>query len=227
VNQPQFQNGVMTGKLFDANDDTNVRCDADTTKYCGAKLNDLQVYYQWQTGTQNWSQFFALRAPTGSCAGSTDAFCRFDPPLSVTYSVPNDSVAYGVYAGQDVILQYGGFGNLWGVPGTCVDRFTNASVDCGQGGQNVRWVPAFAIPFDTTAGRVTAGSTSYFAKWLDREVRFSSAPSGCTGLTLPANLTLPTAGGALNPGVSTSADYIGAAPVVTGAPRVIHGEVKY
>jgi len=44
---------------------------------------------------------------------------------------------------------------------------------------------------------------------------------------LPANLTLPTASGALNPGVSTSTDYIGAAPVVTGAPRVIHGEVKY
>jgi len=180
ANQPQFQNGVMTGKLFDANDDTNVRCDADTTKYCGAKLNDLQVYYQWQTGTQNWSQFFALRAPTGSCAGSTDAFCRFDPPLSVTYSVPNDSVAYGVYAGQDVILQYGGFGNLWGIPGTCVDRFTNASVDCGQGGQNVRWVPAFAIPFDMTTGRVTAGPHRLVRAFLCRRAairRIAPQPS--------------------------------------------------
>jgi hypothetical protein len=38
---------------------------------------------------------------------------------------------------------------------------------------------------------------------------------------------LPTAAGFLNPGVSASANYIGAAPTVTDAPRVIHGEVKY
>jgi hypothetical protein len=227
ANQPQYQHGLRTGKLFDAADDANVRCDADSTKYCGSKLNDLPVYYQWETGTQQWNQFFALRAPSGNCAGSNDAFCRFDPPLSVTFSVPNDSAAYGVYAGQDVILQYGGYGNLWGIPGTCVDRFSNAPVDCSQGGQNTRWVPAFAIPFDPTSGRVSAGGTTYYVKWLDREVRFSPAPTGCTGLSLPASLTLPTAAGFLNPGVSASANYIGAAPTVTDAPRVIHGEVKY
>jgi hypothetical protein len=227
ANNPQYSNGLMSGKLFDANDDANVRCDADSTKYCGAKLNDLATYYQWQTGTQSYNEFFALRAPSGNCAGSTDAFCRFDPPMSITYSVPNDSNEYGVYAGQDVILQYGGFGNLWGIPGTCVNRYTNATVDCNGGGQDVRWVSAFSIPFDTTAGRLTRGSTAYYARWLDREVRFSVAPSGCTGLSLPASLTLPTAAGSLYPGVSTSANYIGTAPVVTDAPRVIHGEVKY
>ena len=108
-----------------------------------------------------------------------------------------------------------------------MNRFTNATVDCSQGGPDVRWVPAFAIPLDLSTGVVMNGATPYYVRWLDREVRFSVAPSGCTGLTLPSSLTLPTAAGALNPGVSTSPDYIGAAPVVTGAPRVIHGEVKY
>lgn len=227
ASKPQYMNGVETGKLFDAADDAAVRCDGDATRYCGSKLNDLPVVYQWHTGTQNWNQFYALKAPSGNCAGSNDAFCRFDPPMSVTFSVPADPTTYGPYAGQDVVLQYGGFGNLWGIPGTCVDRFSNGAVDCSSGGQNTRWVPAFVIPFDVTTGVVHDGATPYYVRWLDREVRFSVAQNGCTGLTLPASLTLPDGSGALKPGVSTSANYIGTMPVVTDAPRVIHGEVKY
>jgi hypothetical protein len=227
--QPQYQWGLRTGKLFSAADEAAVLCEGSTTNYCGNKLNDLPVYYQWETGTKQWNQFFALRALSGNCAGSNDAFCRFDAPLNVTYTVPNDAAAYGEYAGRELVLQYGGFGNLWGIPGVCVNRFDNTPVDCSQGGMNTRWVPAFMIPFDATLGTVVAGSTTYYAKWLEREVRFSQvALSTCSTLTLPdSSLALPTAAGYQNPGVDTSATYIGTMPTVTEAPRVIDGEVKY
>ncbi|HEU0199655.1 MAG TPA: hypothetical protein VFR86_04395 [Burkholderiaceae bacterium] len=232
-NQPQYQWGFRTGKLFNAADAAAVLCEGSQTNYCGNKLNDLLTYYQWETGTKQWNQFFALRAPSGNCAGSSDAYCRFDPPLNVTFTVPSNSTAYGEYAGRDVILQYGGFGNLWGIPGVCVNRFTNAPVDCSQGGFNTRFVPAFEIPFDATLGRVTGNvdgtSTTYYVKWLEREVRFSSVDvSNCASLTLPGNaLALPTGSGYQNPGVDSSSTYIGTMPTVDAAPRVIDGEVKY
>ncbi len=227
--KPMYQFGFRLGKLFDAANAASVLCDGSFTQYCGSKLNDLPVYYTWETGTQSFNQFFALRTASGNCAGSNDAYCRFDPPLSVTFSVPNDTVAYGEYAGRDVILQYGGYGNLWGVPGLCVNRLTNAPADCSAGGQNIRFVPAFVIPFDTTQGVVRNGSTSYYVKWLDREMRFSQVGAGnCSALTLPSSgLTLPDATGFQSPGESSSANYIGALPTVTAAPRVIAGEVKY
>ncbi|HKX44176.1 MAG TPA: hypothetical protein VJO99_23660 [Burkholderiaceae bacterium] len=44
------------------------------------------------------------------------------------------------------MLQYGGFGELWGIPGTCVSRLTNEKVSCET--LDSRYVPAFVIPFD-------------------------------------------------------------------------------
>ncbi len=227
--KPQYSFGFRLGKLFSAADAASALCTGSTTHYCGSKLNDLTHFYTWETGTQSFNQFFALRAASGNCAGSSDAYCRFDAPLSVTYSVPNDANEFGEYAGRDVILQYGGFGNLWGVPGLCINRLTNAPTDCSQGGQNIRFVPAFVIPFNATTGVVRNGNTTYYVKWLDREMRFSEVAGGqCSALTLPSNgLTLPQESGFLNPGVSSSPYYIGTLPAVSGAPRVIDGEVKY
>lgn len=227
--KPTYQHGFRLGKLFKSTDASSVLCTGSSTHYCGYKLNDLSEFYTWETGTNPFNQFFALRAASGNCAGSSDAYCRFEAPLSVTFSVPNDPTEFGQYAGRDVILQYGGFGNLWGVPGLCVNRLTNQAADCATGGQNIRFVPAFVIPFDTTHGVVRNGSTTYYVKWLDRELRFSQVGSGnCSALTLPSSgIALPQEADFLNPGVSGGANYIGAVPTVTAAPRVIDGEVKY
>jgi hypothetical protein len=91
-------------------------------------------------------------------------------------------------------------------------------------------VPAFVIPYDATAGSVSDGTTNYLVKWLDREIRFAQKPlSVCSaaGLTVPNNVTLPTASVLKDTTDSSSDVYIGAKPVVTAAPRVIHGDVKY
>ncbi|HEV7914133.1 MAG TPA: hypothetical protein VGP22_10215 [Albitalea sp.] len=217
--RPQFQNGVRTGKLFTAL--AGVQCSGDASHYCDNRVDELDTYYQWETGPNQWNQFAAVKDSGGNVVA-------FDAPLQVSYAVPASGAQYGPYAGKSIVLQYGGFGELWGIPGHCVSRLTNDKVSCET--QDSRYVPAFVVPFDEVIGRVSNGSSQMLAKWLDREIRFARKdPAVCAtaGVTLPSGLTLPTAALLQDPSDSTSAIYIGAKPVVTAAPRVIHGDVKY
>jgi hypothetical protein len=109
-----------------------------------------------------------------------------------------------------------------------VSPSTNQEVAC-EGGE-VRYVPSFVIPHDTTTGVVTADGTSYYVKWLEREIRFArkdlSVCSGA-GLVVPSGSTLPTSADLRDPSDPASPIYVGTRPAVTAAPRVIQGEVKY
>jgi hypothetical protein len=188
---------------------------------CEYKVNELDVYYQWETGPNSSNQFAAVK-------DSSNAFVTFDAPLQVTYDVPNNPAMYKEYAGKGIVLQYGGFGELWGLPGICVSPQTNQEVACDGG--DVRYVPSFVIPKDATTGKVTADGTTYLVKWLEREIRFARknlAVCNGAGLTIPTGMTLPTADDLKNPSDPASSIYIGVRPTVTAAPRVIHGEVKY
>ena len=215
--RPQYQWGVRTGRLFTALADA--QCANDATKFCDSKVDELATYYQWETGPNQWNQFAAVKDGNGDIVA-------FDAPLQVSYDVPN-SAHYGAYAGKSIVLQYGGFGDLWGIPGQCVSRLTNAPVSCDT--QDSRYVPAFVIPFDEVLGKATAGSASYLVKWLDREIRFAKKDvnvCAAAGVTLPSGLTLPNASALANPSDPASPLYIGDKPVVTAAPRVIDGDVK-
>ena len=219
---PQYRHGVRSGRLF-ANL-VDAACDAPQGQtgsyYCDWKVSDANVYYQWETGPNPWNQFAAVKNSSGD-------FIQFDPPLQVNFEVP-DAAGYGQYRGKSIVLQYGGFGDLWGIPGQCVSRLTNEPMSCEN--MNARYVPAFVIPYGETLGRVTNGQTAYLVKWLEREIRFARKDPGicaAAGLTTPDNMTLPTADELKDPSDSGSDIYIGAKPVVTGAPRVIHGEVMY
>jgi hypothetical protein len=216
--RPQYQWGVRTGRLFASLSDA--QCLNDATHYCDSQVDQLDIYYQWETGPNQWNQFAAVKDSTG-------AVVNFDAPLQVSYSVPSDA-RYGQYAGKSIVLQYGGFGDLWGIPGYCVSRLTNERVSCET--NESRYVPAFVIPFDDVLGRLTSGSTAYVAKWLDREIRFArkdAAVCSAAGVTLPSTTSLPDASGLQNPSDPASPIYIGAKPVVTDAPRVIDGDVKF
>ena len=218
--RPGFGNGVRTGRLF-----TNLadaECSTASGTYCDYKVNDADVYYQWETGANSWNQFAAVKDSSG-------AFVTFDAPLQLAYTVPTGA-QYGQYAGKSIVLQYNGFGDLGGIPGTCVSMRTNATVSCNT--QGARYVPSFAIPYDETKGLVTSldGQTSYLVKWLDREIRFAQKPlSSCStaGLALPGNVTLPTQASLKDPSDPASDVYVGTKPTVTATPRVIHGDVKY
>lgn len=218
ASRPQYQWGVRTGRLF--TDLASAVCANDNTRYCDNQVELMDVYYQWETGPNQWNQFAAVKDNGGTIV-------QFDAPLQVSYSVPAGA-AYGAYAGKTIVLQYGGMGQLWGIPGHCVSHLTNAVVSCDT--QGSRYVPAFVIPYDETLGRVSRNGTGYLVKWLDREIRFARKdPAVCAaaGLSLPSGLTLPTASGLVDPSDPSSSIYIGAKPTLTAAPRVIHGEVMY
>jgi hypothetical protein len=218
-NSQQFRNGLRTGKLFVNLADAE--CDLGSNTYCEWRINNLDVYYQWETGPNPYNQFAAAK-------GSNGQFVNLDAPLQVNFAVPQGA-AFGSYAGKSIVLQYGGFGELYGLPGICVSPHTNQEVACGAGGE-VRYVPSFVIPDDSTQGVVTAGGTTYLVKWLEREIRFARKSLGvcdAAGLTVPSGMTLPTAADLKNPSDPASDIYIGVRPVVTAAPRVIHGEVKF
>jgi hypothetical protein len=185
-------------------------------------VNQQEVFYQWETGANSHNQFAAVKDAAGT-------FLEFDAPLQVNFAVPNET-QYGDYAGQNMLLQYSGFGELYGIPGHCVSPANNEVVSCEGGGEEKRYVAAFSIPFNTTQGKVTLGADTYLVKWLDREIRFASKPGNVcdtAGLITPTGVTLPTSAELQNPSDPASAVYIGAKPVVTAAPRVVHGEVKY
>ncbi len=219
----QYQNGLRSGRLV--SDLAVAECAPGTGQYCDYQVQNADAYYVWETGANPWNHFAAVKDASG-------AFVAFDPPLNVNFNVPPDAVKYGAYAGKTLVLQYGGFGQLWGIPGVCVSSDSNATVSCDT--PNSRFVPQFVIPYDAALGVVTsstsAGTSSYLVKWLDREIRFAAKdPSLCAqaNLVLPASVALPSAAGLQDPSDPAAAIYIGAEPVVTDPVRVIQGDVKW
>lgn len=225
---PQYQSGVMSGRLFANMSDALCSGQGSPAQYCDYKVNDADVYYVWQTGSNSWNQFAALK-------DASNQFVHFDPPLNVGFAVPAGS-QYGNYAGSSLVLQYNGFGDLWGIPGSCVSQFTNAPEDCSAA--DARYVPDFVIPYDPGAasqqgvvtGTVGGSSRSFLVKWLQREIRLARKDASvCTAahLALPQNVSLPGATQLQDPSSPSSSVYLGPQPTVNAAPRVIHGVVEY
>jgi hypothetical protein len=230
-NGGQYQNGVMSGHLVANLSDAQCGTDAQTNQpqYCDWVAASAPVYYQWQTGPNPWNQFTAV-------TGSNNAFVQFAAPLNVNFTVPantSGALPYGNYAGTNMVLQYGGFGNLWGIPGTCVSSITNQPIACNDPSGTAIYISAFEIPFDAQLGVVTSTTsgvtTTYLVKWLNRQILLAQEPtSTCTGAGLTtATATLPTANGLQNPSSSSSSVYNGVEPSISSAPRVIQGQVMY
>jgi hypothetical protein len=225
--------GVRSGRLVAASDlallDAAVAARSGTAgEYIQPDIDALTTYYQWQTGGNNWDQLAILSDVSGPV--------RFDAPLNVSFTVPantSGNIPYGTFAGANVTLQYGGFGNLWGIPSTCIDITSNIACTFGMGGtlsQNQRWTPQFSIPAGSsvtvanTQGTVAAG-TNYLVKALDKEVRLANVNvTNCSTLTVGGAVTLPALVGWQDP-----TTIVGAIPTFTSvpAPRVIQGVKMY
>jgi hypothetical protein len=209
------QNGISTGHLFEAAfSPTN--CPAGFPAGTVCEPSNPATYYTWQTGPQQWNQ--SLWLTTGG------AVVAFDPPENISYTVPSGA-AYGTYAGLPILLQFNGFGNLSGIPGSCVDPVNNASIDCSK--PNARYVPSFSLP-DGAMMTLPNPSTPLIVKALSAEVRLKnlgdSATSPCSSMKLVA-ATLPS-GGTHDPSNSSDSEYLGAKPSVSSAPKVIDGVVQ-
>lgn len=222
----QYQWGFISGPLFDPTANTTIggvtktntawlACDWDTTKTCGWKAwSMLPVFYTWETGPKDWNQFTSLKDGGGTAL-------KFDPPVSVAYVHAQTNAAKPDYKynGTKFYLEYSGFGNLWGVPGKCVSKDTNADVSCGP---DTRWIAEFTIPDGSEMTNVSAPATKYLAKALEKEQRMTKLAdtSACTtaGLTL-TSYTLPSSADYVDPGIGTE-------PAVTNAPAVIGGVLQ-
>jgi hypothetical protein len=151
----------------------------------------------------------------------------FDPPQNIAYTVPTGS-AYGSYSGLPILLQFNGFGNLQGIPGTCVNPIDNSVEDCSTNGAS--YVSAFSIPDGTTMTLPSlSGSTTtpLIVKALNGAILLKSLGNGaaqCSSMTLTP-LTLPS-GGLHDPSSSADTEYLGTMPTVTAAPKVIDGVVQ-
>ena len=81
--------------------------------------------------------------------------------MEVYYQVPTDA-ANGNFSGKEVMLDYGGSGNLWGFPGSCFNPSTGSfSNSCGSYGSWLPWVNRFEIPFDEDTGFQSGHVSSY------------------------------------------------------------------
>jgi hypothetical protein len=201
------QQGIRTGKLYTSDLTGVLNC---PNTYCEPNTD----YYVWETGPNQWNQ--SLWLTNGANV------VTLDPPQNISYTVSasDDPTLGSTWVGKSIQLQFSGFGNLWGVPGHCVDPVDNSVVACSQ---NVRYVPEFALADGDT---MSLGSTPLIIKALDEELRLKVVSCSGTGLSAPTHMSVPDSTGLHDPSSSSDSAYIGVQPTVTGAPKVIHGVLQ-
>jgi hypothetical protein len=199
-----YEWGIISGPLFEPTPPNlaALACDWDTTKTCGWQAwSELDTFYTWETGPNDWNMFTALKDSSGT-------FLTFEAPLQVEYSHTWDDGTTSKF-----YLEYSGFGELHGIPGICVDWNTGEPEDCDN---TSRWVPEFSIP---DGSEVTDSTNSYLVKALEKEQRMKSVDvSNCSGLSL-TSYNLPSMDDWQDPA-------IGDEPTVTDPPAVIGGVVQ-
>lgn len=204
-----YQWGIMSGPMFapTTTNLANLACEWDTSQTCAwQSWNSLDEYYTWETGPNDWNKFTALQNPTDS------SFLTFQAPLSVKYT----HAAAGTYQNASFFLEYNGFGDLWGLPGKCVDEDTGAETDCGPG---TRWVPELSIPDGAEVVDLSDDTTTYLVKALEKEQQMKTvATSSCSALAT-TTYTLPDLSTWVDPDIGTE-------PAIDGAPAMIGGVLQ-
>ena len=164
----------------------------------------VSEYYVWETGPHNWNRMTTVR-------DSDSNIVSFQRPIQFTYvhSDANDrSGNAGDYDGQATMLNYGGDGDLWGIP-----HESHLSEDIENEDSEHHYRPAFSI----RDGVLMGDSDQYVIKAREVEELMVELPrSQCANMLLsdPAVDVPASAAG--------SAD-IGEMPTVTGEPSVVAG----
>jgi hypothetical protein len=210
--------GIQSGWLTDSAL-TNANCPTGMPGGTICEPANPATYYTWQTGPNQWNQ--SLWLTTGGNV------VPFDPPQNIAYTVPTGS-AYGYYSCLPILLQFNGFGNLQGIPGSFVNPTNNNVEDCSTSGAS--YVPSFSIPdgsMMTLPSLSGSTQTPLILKALNGEILLNSLGSGaaqCSSMRLTP-ITLPS-GGLHDPSNTSDSEYLGAMPTVTAAPKVIDGVVQ-
>ena len=217
-----FQYGLHSGILFD-NTTANynsLRCSWDNNSICPWDARtDLSNFYTWETGTNDWNKLTVLVAGDNSSV-------KFDPPMSVKYTHSGTASNSGKsYDNASFYLEYGGFGNLWGLPSFCINRKDGEKVSCAND-DSTRYVEDIMVSAYADVTQTADGSTNYIVKPLEIEqtMKKASSASVCTDAGTDAGLafgdiSLPDSSGYTAPDMT-------AMPVVEGPPSVVGGVKK-
>jgi hypothetical protein len=158
----------------------------------------VTVTYRWETGSNDWNKFVGVK-------DGSDVFAAFDEPIQFAYehATANDLNGDATHDGKTFRLNYGGNGDLWGIP---------SAPDPDTG----RWYSLFSIQDGTLMGPT---GTEFVIKGREREQSMAEDAGQCTALTL-------TAPAAALPTEADAVPAIGTMPEVTDAPAVIDGELQ-
>ncbi len=211
-----YEWGVISGPLFVPTTEnlSALACDWDATgnTTCAWQAwSNLSEFYTWETGMNEWNRFTALK-------DANNNFLTFDPPLPIEYTHTQTDTTKPDYKynGSKFYLEYNGFGDLFGIPGKCVDWDSGEEESCDE---TSRWVPEFTIPDGAEVIDGSDGTTAYLVKALEKEQRMQAVDSaGCSSLTT-TSYSLPTIDDWVDPA-------IGDAPEISGAPAVIGGIIQ-
>ncbi len=209
VDASAAKSSSWSGALVDSSTASTLKCPWDSTQYCGfLAWEKATTFYTWSTGPEDWNRFTALTDTAGKGVA-------FDEPLMVKAKYVNTASKYN---GTTFYLEYGGFGNLWGLPTKCVDPSSGNDTSCSE---DAFWIPEVILKNGTQVTDVVDATKEYVVKALEMEQQMKSvAESTCTGagLTLSA-ATLPDISGWTDPALGT-------APSITGVAAVVGGEIK-
>jgi hypothetical protein len=166
---------------------------------------NLDVFYTYETGHNTWNQYGAVQDADGDCV-------EFDAPLQFlyTHTTAADRNGDDTYDGSSYFLEYGGNGDLWGIPFEGEDLKGEGDFD--------RWYPIFGIVDGTLMG---PDGTEYVVRAIEMEQTLQEDPGAAPDLDISAadDLVLPTGANYATPDMT-------AKPVVTDPPAVINGEVQ-
>lgn len=158
----------------------------------------VTVYYEWETGLNSFNQMVTVKDSNG-------VIQNFDKPIQFTYThsaAKDRSGNAGTFDGKVILLNYGGNGQLGGIP----------AVQENNG--------HFRALFTIADGTLMGPDNKYVIKAQEIEGTMRPTNGQCSALTLiePPE-PVPTS-------TTDSASDIGDMPIVTSAPAVIGGVVQ-
>jgi hypothetical protein len=239
--------GLMSGQMVLASDLAKLECtkNQDTGKYEGEtppEFTDDQATETRYCLEKLWSNkslttynmVFELQ-PAFEIFDSGGNPVAFDPPKMLYFQVPDDETLYGKDAGKNLRLEYGGFGDLHGIPGNVIDINTGENLGQyfdGQWQENYRYLSRFILPTGSEVQDKVTG-LSYKVKALNGEEYLSLAPGakGTVIYTATSDDLIPDSL-MIDVGPNGGDNYIGIKPAKSemingGEPAVVHGKVVF
>ena len=218
--------GIYSGPLV--TDKSSLTCpEGNGVDYCGIPIweGEVTTYYQIETGHKPWHQSRRLLDTLNNAIS-------FTPPEILYFTAPDDSSQYGEFAGKEIMLEFNGGSDLWGIPGRCLNKTTGTFTDnCYVNGSNGNdgywpWVDMFRIPKNESTGRLYTGteqSGSYYLVAPNEGLVFLGLNASAKGtLTLGDVSSLPSTA-PINIGPNGVANFIGAEPTQPSTPSVRAG----